>query len=180
MAHFLAYAGRVVGHDAINGCATIDEFKKYLTSGRAVGSCETAGMLGWRVLRKEIPGVKIVVIRRDLGEVLASLARFGLQPDPVEMYKRAVMLDMLSHQPGVMTYPYSMLGDPEICRTIFEYCLDCPFDWDWWVRLNATNIQVNMNDKISQLIQVAPAMEAIKRELASRSVGLGSLDKWLN
>ena len=170
MAHFLRYGGTRVGHDLIPQCSSIAEFRARLAP--LAGTCETGAVLGWKLIKSELPSAKLVVVKRDPLEVAGSLAKFGIEPDLDELVRRWVMLDIVSDLPGTLTIPYHALRTPEACKALFEFCLDFPFDWDWWSNLHTLRIEIDMAKRLELLAQNSPALEAFKAEVAARSAGL--------
>lgn len=178
MAHFLSYNGELVGHDLATECCSVAEFRENLL--QLSGTCETGAMLGWRVLREEFPEAKLVVIKRDPVEVWKSLLRFGIDADLDDLVRKWVLLDVVSALPGVLTIPYPALADPMVCKQLFEYCLDLPFDWQWWERLSSTNIQVNMEQRLQRLIVNYGRIQQLKAEINLRTSSLGEHHSCLN
>lgn len=167
LAHFLRYSGRAVHHDLATECSSVGDFKAKLRL--LDGTVETGAVLGWRLIREELPEAKLVVVRRDFREVGLSLAKFGLQPPWHELIQRAMMLDAVSEVPGVLTIEYSALDDPLVCKALFEFCLDLPFDWAWWQQFHTTNIQVNMPRRLAHLAANYANLEAFKLEVSTKS-----------
>lgn len=170
LASFFRYAEKVVTHDLAVECASVLEFQQKL---RLVdGTCETGAVLGWRLLRAEMPEARIVVVHRPWQAVAASLAAFGLAPPVEDLKARAVMLALVSAEPGVLSVNFDQLNDPMICQMLFEHCLELPFDWQWWGRLAPLNLQVDMPSRLARLHANYPRLEAFKAEVAARSAVL--------
>lgn len=172
LSHFLRYGGEQVGHDLATSCGSVAEFLDKLEP--LAGTCETGAVLGWRVLREELPGARFVVVKRDPVEVFRSLLAFGIEADLDDLVRKWVLLDVVSALPGVLTVSYESLADPLVCKQIFELCLDLPFDWQWWDTLHQTNIQVNMGRRLQQLVAARPQIEALKAEVVARTAKLGN------
>lgn len=165
MAHFLSYPGLpACGHDIGIECNTVGDFLDCFNLGMP-GTVETGAMIGWRALVQELPGVKLVTVRRPLPEVQASLARFGVVAVPGELEARDQMLDQVEAVPGTRRLAYSDLRSPFICQWLFEHCLERAFDLTWWTQLAQINIQVNMADRLEQLRKRAGPLAKLKREL---------------
>lgn len=167
LAHFLAYGGARVGHDIATECSSVADFRARLAP--LDGTCETGAVLGWRLIRAELPDAKLVIIQRDPMEVAASLGKFGIRPDVEELVLRRVMLDQVAALPGVQSLPVEALDDPLVCKQLFESLLDAAFDWQWWTRFNQLNIQVDMPKRLVRLAQNHEKLEAFKREVHARS-----------
>lgn len=176
--HFLSYAGAEVGHDEATKCGSVGEFKARLAV--LSGSCETGAVLGWRLLVEEIPGVRLVVVKRDPVEVFQSLLRFGIDADLDDLVRKWVLLDVVSALPGVLTLPYPALSSPQACQLLFEFCLDLPFDWQWWEKLHSTRIEIDMRLRLQDLIMNRGRIESFKAEVAQRTAKLGGHHQCLN
>lgn len=166
MAHYLRYGAFPVGHDTLIECNSISDFTRQFTSGLLLGSCETGAMLGWRLVRELLPEARIVVVRRDLGEVAVSLARKGLLVEREELEAREAMLELAAQQPGALQLSYEDLGMAEGAARLFEFCLEIPFDYGWWEYCNAVNIQVDMAARQARLMERQEALAGLKLEAA--------------
>lgn len=178
MSHFLRYAGAQVGHDLATRCGSMEEFKALL--GGLSGTCETGAVLGWRLLVEEMPTARLVVVKRSPVEVWQSLMQFGIDADIDDLMLKWELLGLVERLPGVLTVDYHSLREPEVCRAVFEYCLDLPFDWQWWEELNKVNIQVDMGLRLEQLIANRPRIERFKAEVVARTGALGNHHQCLN
>lgn len=168
MAHYLRYGGARVGHDTLVECDSLEGFAAQFQGDAALaGSCETGAMLGWRLLQCKLPGVRMVVVQRDPGDVAASLAAKGLLIDTRELEARAAMLESASKLDGVLNLTYEQLWYPDACAALFEFCLLQSFDYGWWENLQSTNIQVDMGLRIDRLRSRAPILESLKLEAAT-------------
>jgi hypothetical protein len=179
MAHFLRYGGKRVGHDILLQCNSISDFVMGLRE-HMDGTCETAAMLGWELLREQIPGVKIVTIHRPLEEVIESLEAAEFPVERKELARRAEMLEAAGEAEGTLRVNYADLSDPFVCKGIFEFCLDLPFDWDWWSKFSQVNIQIDASQRLAHLLAQSAAMAGFKAEvrarLVDRRLGLAGLN----
>jgi hypothetical protein len=162
MAHFLNYPFAVprqpVAHDIAPLCQTIAGFVRAYKEEGMWGSVELEGMIGWQVIRKELPDLRTVVVRRPLQEVYNSLVMIGYTPNLTELGKLNTVLDVIAMQPDVYSINSSDLDAPVAGKWLFEYCLELEFDFDWWYQLSQMNIQINMGD-----------VEAMRPEINARS-----------
>lgn len=161
LANFLAYQGRLIGHDAIIGCRSTAEYLAKFQLGLS-GSCETGLVFGWRLLVHMLPQARLVVIKRPLGEIAASFQRQGFAVDMEELARRDAMLDAVSRQPRTLTFDFEALAEPPACQHIFEYCLGVPFDWAWWNHYQHLNLQIDLGARFLQLQALHPQLEALK------------------
>lgn len=173
LAHFLSYGGKKVGHDIAIECKSVADFQRAFDEGMD-GTVETGAVLGWRLMRHLMPGVKLVTVRRDPRDVIKSLAKFGLPVDNREICHRDAMLDLVAETPGSLNVLYDSLVDPQVCKVLFEFCLDLPFDWEHWTKFNTLNIQVDMQQRINQLYRNHAQLEKLKSEISLRTASLPS------
>src|SRR6516164_4163660 len=91
MARYLNYPFTVplqpVAHDVAPLCKSIEGFLKAYKEENMWGSIELGGMIGWQVIRKEMPELKTVVVRKPLQEVYDSLVMLGYRPNLTELGK---------------------------------------------------------------------------------------------
>jgi hypothetical protein len=176
---FLTYGGiRSVGHDSVMLCNRIKDFPALFGPGGLHGTVETGAVMGWRLLRQQMPEAKFVILQRDLSEVRASLEASGIPVTPeldAELRLREAMLMQLSHQPGVWILQSSDLGSPAGAAAIFEHCLELDFDPAWWIRLNGLNIQLDLEQRFAQLEAASSRIAALKAEVAAASATLPPL-----
>lgn len=166
LAHWLSSQGLAVGHDLGIECKEVADFKRSFDLG-LVGTCETGGMFAWRLVQRELPGVQFVTVRRPVGEVLGSLAAFGLTGEALEaeLFRREVWLDELEAQPGTLRLEFSQLGEEGPCRALLaRLAPEVPWDHHSWVVAEVTNIQVDMSARLEQLRRNGNALARLKQE----------------
>ena len=150
LAHYLNYPFTVprqpIAHDVAPRCKSIEGFLHAYREEGLWGSVELEGMIGWQVIRKEMPELKTVVVRRPLQEVYNSWLKLGYSPNLTELGKLDAILDLIAEQPNVYSINSSDLDAPVVGKWLFEYLLEIEFDFDWWYQINQTNIQINMDD----------------------------------
>lgn len=140
------------------------------------GTIETAGAPWWRLAEKMAPGIKTVVIRREVTDVMDSLSRVGIYGDAVKT--RMIQLDHKLDQiearvPGVLSVRFDDLAHEPTCARVFEHCLPYQHDPAWWQTIAPVNIQVN----VAQLLAYADAYAAqlSKMTVAAKSECLASI-----
>ncbi len=138
----------------------INKLKAFFTIPN-VGTCETGMVDGWRLLRKQFPDMKIVVVRRPLQEVKNSLKKFGIFADE-ELERRDKILEELGDEEGVLLAYYSELNNMHMCKKIFEYCLELPFDKIWWKSLRNKNIQIDIIEQMKKIEENRSAINQVK------------------
>lgn len=182
ISHFLSYQGAVCGHDTAASCGSVEQFLAKFGQKDFVGTCETGAVLGWKLIRHCMPKAKLIVVRRPVDQIIRSLAQQQVWVDPGEMQVRGAMLDALSRAPGVKTITYEQLEQLEVCKWLFEHCLDLAFDFEHWQSLASTNIQIDMRQRMELLSRNALAIAAFKKEVLSATASLtgGALCPGLN
>jgi hypothetical protein len=154
LAHYLSYGParppKLVGHEILGECDSVQKFLDSYHNGMW-GTCETAGAGLWRIVRQELPECQIVLIRRPLVEVHRSLIQMGLTANLTSLAAQEAMLDAATSDPRIISIPYTMLSEPFIGKWLFEVLLQEEFDFDWWMRVVNTNIQVKMPDFLERL-----------------------------
>lgn len=166
LAHYLNYApARRCGHDIAIECSTIDEFLNPLVDGWMHGTVETGAVVAWRLLMARLPEAKFIVIKRPLSEVQASLAKLNVSLVAGELEARAMLLELASQQPGVVTLQYSELDYPETCQRLFEYCLEIPWDEEWYKQTVRFNIQIDMPARLQQLAKNRLQLDALQAQV---------------
>ena len=168
---FLTYGAWHCGHEELLRCRSFDDLRSWLAQ-PCTGSAETVAAPFWRLIRKLAPDARIVVVRRPVGEVVASLLRFGLF-DPAgltaAMRRADAKLDQVEARlPGVLSVRYSDLADEATCARIFEHCLGLPHDPAWWAACSAVNIQINLRQMMRYYAAHRPQIEKLAAQAKHR------------
>ncbi len=148
VARFLTYGDWLCGHEEIRHCRSLDDAKSWLAQPCA-GSAETSGAPFWRLLLKWHPDVRIAIIRRPVGEVVASMMALGLGFNEAALLQTMARLDHKLNQiaarvPGVLQVDFAALSEEATCARLFEHCLPYKHDPAWWDAVSTVNIQINM------------------------------------
>jgi len=173
MAHWLSYPGKLVGHDIAIKSKCVSDFLAHFTF--ADGTCETSAMLGWRLLKHEIPNLKTLVVVRDPKEVLESLEKKGLASPELtnEVLSRWHMLQAIGNAKDAKAIRFGDLDNKEIRSTIFEWLLELGFDEDWDARFAYTNIQVDFAARCEQLVKNKEQIGTFRAEVLARQQVIG-------
>ncbi len=173
---FLSYQtasiSRICGHDLLVHSKSVADFRSQVES--VDGTCETAIVEGWKVMKDLWPKSRIVVIHRDLADIVQSCRKQGLEPNLDQLVQRKEMLDMLAAAPGVKNFNFVDLDKAEVCKEIFEFCLKLEFDVNWWSLLQAKNIQINMHMRMQEIQERYEDLRALRVEVLELSSKLGS------
>lgn len=120
------------------------------------GASETGSTQAWWLIEHAQPKLKVVLVRRDIEEVIDSLMEVDLSG--VAYYERESlrkhlgysnrMLDKLEKRNNSLSVSFHELNKMETCKKVFEHCLPYEFDIRHWANLKNKNIQVNIKKMI--------------------------------
>ena len=149
MARFLTYGEWNCGHEEIRHLRSMDDVKAWLGQ-PCTGTAETAGAPWWRLVQCLAPDARIVVVRRPVAAVVASLMNLGLTFNEasltVAMQRLDAKLDQIERRvPGVLSVQFDDLATEATCARVFEHCLPYQHDPAWWAAIAPVNIQINMH-----------------------------------
>ncbi len=172
MAEFLSYKDWTCGHEQAIFLRSIDDIKRLLSLPR-VGVVETAAAPAWRIIHHHVPGLKAVVIRRPIDDVMMSMVNVDLNGEAqydIPRLRRVMeyeyrLLDEIASQPGVLSLEFSDLSTREGCKRLFEFCLPYEFDEGWWEYIRQQNIQVDVLSVIRLYHENREEIEGFKKTL---------------
>lgn len=196
LSHFLTYGEWLCGHDEIRHMRSLDDVKAWLSQ-PCTGTVETAAAPFWRLLDESI---RVVVIRRPVGEVVESMMALpgcvfdrSSLTELMERYDRK--LDQIETRIDCLSVKYADLATESACAAIFEYCLPYAHDSARWQELSSVNIQINMPVLIRYCEAYRPALNklaavarhksltrlALRRPVAPNGMTIQteSFDEWL-
>jgi hypothetical protein len=162
MAKFLTYGDYVCGHDELRHMRSLDDVRAWFTQ-PCIGSAETAAAPWWRLLEKFAPGVKIVVVRRPVAEVVDSLMRLdGVTFDRTTLTAAMIKADRKLEQieacvPGVLSVQFADLVSVDACQAVFKHCLPYKFSFLHWAALSSINIQCDLRAMVRYVDANRPA-----------------------
>jgi len=164
LSKWLGQGSAPVGHDL---GALVDSCQQFhLATAGVVGTVETGAMVAHRLIRQMWPEAKFVTIRRLRGEVLESLAKFGIEGQEGELEHRDACLDELENL-GAQRVDYENLNDVNCCAWLMEYLrAPLPFDFNWWQAHAGLNLQVPMATRLELLANRQDAIQALIQEAA--------------
>ena len=166
LSQFLSVRGKRCAHDLIVGCSSIGDFDRALEG--VDGSCETGAMMGWKLLLQR--RLRLIVIKRPVEEVALSLENAtGFPANRALLEERYAMLDALSRASGVKTFSFSQLREEAVCREIFEDCLGFEPPEGWWEEMSGLNVQINMAQRIEDLVAAGPRLALFTQEVLAAS-----------
>lgn len=147
LSRFLTYGDWICGHEELRHVRSLDDVRSWFLQ-PCVGTVETAGAPWWRMLEEFAPGIRIVLVRRSIADVIESLMRLNLDFDR-ELLTRLMTkldhkLDQIEARTDCMSVNFEDLDNEATCASIFEHCLPYAHDHAHWERLAKINIQIDM------------------------------------
>jgi hypothetical protein len=172
LSKFLSYGQWVCGHDELQHMRTLDDVATWFTQ-PSIGTVETAASSFWRMLVRDQPAARIVVVRRPVDDVLASLARQGLAGDTVTAMVRAndrKLAQIARRVPGALSVAFSDLVREDVCARVFEHCLRLPHDPAWWREWNGRRVSGDLAAQARYCRAYLPALLKLARAARQREL----------
>lgn len=163
---FLTYGPWHCYHDLALDVNSVAHFSHCLDGGGA-GAVETGSVLGWRAIHERLPDIRIAVVRRPISEVFRSLLAKGIEPVPGDLEHKDALLDDVSSVPNVLSLSFEDLNGEAGCSSLFEHCLQIPFDRLWWESLRNRNLQIDMPERLRKMERRRPYIERMKAEIGA-------------
>lgn len=162
----LCASGRLVGHDIGIECDTTEDFIKELTL--RGGTCETGAAFAWRQIQKNFPDSPLAVVLRDPKDVSDSLTDKGFPGYLDEMETRFKQLEEISAQPGVFSCTFEELQDSCVVADLYKYCTKSEVSPLWVDKLQKTNIQIDLDERMERLSIRRDNIESLKNQIKSQ------------
>lgn len=168
---FLSYGDWACTHDQAMTLRSIQDARDFF--GREeTGTVETGVAPGWRLVNVLCPGIREVVIRRPVAEVMESFRAIDVSAVAVydwDRLQRSLVyqdrcLQQIAARPGVLVMNSSDLAAAAAGARLFEHCLPYRFDHAWWEDMSRRNIQIDVVEQLRYAFAHRPEIEAFKRE----------------
>ena len=145
LSRFLNYNSLSCGHDELMYFRDMTDAKSYLSIPNN-GTVETGLAPYWRLVPAD---TKTVILRRNISDICKSMNKLGYETND-EFIRRMNYLDKKLYQiekrvQNCLVIDYEDLFLEENCKKVFEFCLDIPFDKQWYDNMVKLNLQTNMN-----------------------------------
>lgn len=167
---FLSAGPWVCCHDLLLRSPSVASFERVLSIPQT-GTAETGMPFAAPLVRRLFPAARFVVVRRPVEEVRASFAAHGPaweMPAGLLEEQRA-LLDRISLMPGTLTVDFADLAREDVCRAVWEHCLDLPWDRERWEALAGQNIQIDMGRRAADCVKGLSRIQAFATEVAAMS-----------
>jgi hypothetical protein len=152
LSKFLSYGDFECGHEEARYLRTPEDVKIWLNQDHR-GSAETSVAAFWRWGIEINPSLRVVVVRRPVGEVVDSLMALDMDGicrfDADKLTKNMARYDAKLRQitrrlPNALSVEFGDLNDEKTVKDIFEFCLPYRFDCEWWKSLAKKDLQCSM------------------------------------
>jgi hypothetical protein len=166
LSNYLTYGPWTCWHERIPTMRTLDDIKAWLSQD-FTGSMETTGAPFWRTAIKIRPDLRILIVRRPVGEVVDSIMKIDMQGvcrfDPVILTKTLTTLNHKLDQiearaPNVMSVRYDDLANEFTCARVFQYCTGLSHNHGWWSKLDAENLQCGLPSQMRYMFANSAAI----------------------
>ena len=174
LSRFLTYGEWTCGHDEIRHARSMDDVRTWFTQPN-IGTAETAGAPWWRLVEKIAPGVKVLVVRRPVEEVVDSYRRMEMGVDLDALRVGLSRLDKKLSQieyrmPEVLSVAFDSLREEETCARVFEHCLPYCHDHEWWKLLSPLNVQIDMRQLLKYYSAHKPQLDKLTKVAKQQSI----------
>ncbi|HEY3848376.1 MAG TPA: GNAT family N-acetyltransferase [Acetobacteraceae bacterium] len=172
LSRFLSYGDWICGHDELLRMRSLDDIATWFTQ-PCIGSVETAAAPFWRSLARDQPSARIVVVRRPVDDVLASLARQGVAGGAVTSLIKASdrKLEQIERRvPGVLSVRFDDLAREDVCAAVFEHCLPYKHDPAWWQAWNARKVSGDLAAQVRYCRAFLPQLLKLARAARQRAL----------
>jgi len=173
LARYLTYGPWVCGHDETRHVRSLDDVRAWLSQ-PCTGTCETAAAPFWRTLRALRPDARVVVVRRPVADVVASLMALGLGFDAgvlgALMWRLDRKLDQVAARwQGTLSVTFGDLADEATCAAVFTHCTGLAHDHDWWAHLAPINLQIDMRAMVRYFAAHMPALNRVAAQIGQQT-----------
>lgn len=170
LSRYLNYGGWTCGHDQVRYVRSPEDVKSWLSLDDN-GTVETAAAPFWRLLVAIRPDARIVVIRRPIEAVFASLVRtdviFNRESLMTLLRRHDRKLDQIERF-GALSIRFDDLNDAATRAHLFKFCTGLPHDPAWDERIGPVNLQINLPAELSYLRANAPQLRLAEALCARR------------
>lgn len=177
LSEFLSYGDYECVHDHVRFVRSIVDLRAWLSQD-FVGASETAAAPWWRLAQAIRPELRILVVRRPVEDVLASVLAIDMRG--VCHFDSAVLLNQLQRHDrrldkierfarNVLSVNYDDLEKEHTCARVFEHCLPYYHNPEWWKAWAPLNRQPSMPHLmryyLANRLQMKMAALSCKREM---------------
>lgn len=173
LARFLTWGDWHCGHEELLHARSLDDVTAWLSQ-PFTGTVETAAAPFWRLLARH-EGVRVVVVRRPVDEVVASFLRLPLAFDEAVLASLMRRLDCKLAQierrvPGALSVSFADLDTEDGCRRVWEHVMPYPHQPAWWAAVSRVNIQIDMRVLARRIRAYRPQLTKLAAQAKHRTI----------
>ena len=162
---FLTYGGRRCEHEPSLLWTDHEDLKAWLTLRQGASD----SMMTWLAheAKRLWPTLAIVVVRRNLTDVLQSISKLPYEPSaylPDYLRRLDERLDQIEDDLGCYSVSFDSLDSPTVCGAIFSKCLDEHMPVAWWERWRDKNVQADIPNTLRVLRENEAGVRAVYGE----------------
>jgi hypothetical protein len=169
---FLNYGYHRCFNEAAMTFKGFDDVGGFFAQHPHTGTAETGAAPAWRLLRRFVPTARLVVVTREIDDIVDSFARSEISRvaaiDESKLHKIVAYNDrclkQISARWDTLTVRFEDLGEEETCRKVFEHCLPYAFDRAWWVKMAGRRIESDPGRIVAYYQAHLAEVEAFKRD----------------
>ena len=176
LSRFLSHGATKCGHDELRHVRGLDDIQSLLSMPN-YGSVETAAAPWWRLLHAMSPGLRTVIVRRPVSEVVESLIATGTPFDrdhiTAAMQRLDAKLDQIKARvPGALEVQFSDLSRWETCAKVFEHCTGQRLERSWFDLAQPLRLVIDFEAMVRHFKAHRPQLERVAHQ-AKRSILAG-------
>ena len=139
------------------------------------GASETSVMPFWRTVAQFRPDIRVLVVRRPVADVVASVKRIVPGVDEADfnrrMRQRDAKLDQITaRMPNVLSVNFADLATEATCAAAFEHCLPYKHDPVWWQALASANLQCSLPALMRYLAAHRPQIDQMVASVRQHTI----------
>jgi GNAT superfamily N-acetyltransferase len=173
LSQFLSYGEWHCGHDEVRHLRGLDDVASWFSQ-PFTGTVETAAAPFWRTVARLTPDIKVVVVRRPVAEVVASLMKVGSfdqEALEAEMKRLDRKLEQIERRmPNVLSVKFADLADEAVCAELFEHCLPYRHDRARWELLSQLNVQINFTAEMRYFEAHKPQLAKVAQQAKAQQL----------
>lgn len=169
LSEFLSYDGCQCYHERSITFRSLQDIQNLLSQPET-GMAETGAIQARLLIKYLFPDIKEIVILRPADEAMIAMKKaaagiVSLDEDKLHKIIKYSDRELRKLSKNVFTLNHEDLDKEWACKEIFEYCLDRPFDKEWWWYLKNINIQADMKAFFSYYMENRMQIEDFKKQL---------------
>ena len=174
LSRYLSFGDWRAGHDELKSMRSLDDVRSWFNQ-PCIGSVETAAAPWWRLAPSIHPGLRTVILRRPVAEVLASFDKLHVVADRSllerNLYRIEYKLSQIEKRvPNVLSTSFAELQTEAGCARVFEFCLPYKHDAERWLRFSAVNMQIDMIGMLRYIKAHEPQLTKLAKTAKHESV----------